>query len=95
MVDKKTITYLSPGVDFNPGKKAADVRNQAREKGDTPVPESMSQAVKLTGMKARVGKKDLPGISSCRVVLKDSLYVLPDVPDEPHNPYPFSTRATA
>jgi hypothetical protein len=95
MVDEKAIPYLSPGMNFDSGKKTAYVRNQARKKRDTPVPESMSQAVELPGMKAWVGEKDLPGISGCRVMPKDRLYIAPDIPDAPHNSYPSSTRATA
>jgi hypothetical protein len=93
MVNKKTIPNLSPGVNFDPGKETADVRNQAREKRDTPVPEGMSQAMKLTGMKARIDKKDLPSIPGCRVVLKDRLYIPPDAPDKLHNTKKSKTKS--
>jgi hypothetical protein len=95
MVDEKSLPNLSPGVNFDPGKETADMRNQTREKRDTPVPQRMSQAMKLPGMETGIGKKDLPGILGCRIVLKYRLHVLFDVADKPHNCYPSSTRATA
>jgi hypothetical protein len=98
---KKPSPNLSPGVNFNSGEKTADVRNQAREKRDTPVPEGMGQAMTLPGMEAGVDKKDLPSIPGCRVMLKDRLYIPPDAPDKLHQLLPLenhvssSTRATA
>jgi hypothetical protein len=94
MVNEKAFPDFSPRVDFNAGKETADVRNQARKKRYMPVPQGVSQAVKLPGMKAGIDEKDLPGIPSCRVVLKDRLYIPPDAPDKLHR-VSSSTRATA
>jgi hypothetical protein len=40
--------------------------------------------MKLSGMKPGVGKKDFPGIFSCRVVLEDRPYISSDAPDKLH-----------
>jgi hypothetical protein len=94
VVDEKAFPDISPGVDFNPGAETADMRNQAREKRYMPVPQGMSQAVELPGMKAGIGKKYLTDISGCRVMLEDRLYIPPDAPDKLHF-VSSSTRATA
>jgi hypothetical protein len=98
MVNEKTVSNLSPGVDFNAGEKPADVRNQAREERYTPVPQGMSQTVKLAGMEAGVSEKDFTDIPRRRVMLKNGLQVSPDAPDKLHRVFPFlvsSTKATA
>jgi hypothetical protein len=94
VVDEKAFADISPGVYFDTGKEAADVRNQAREKRYMPVPQCMSQTVKLPGVKAGIGEKDLTDISSSRVMLKDRLYIPPDAPDKIHG-VSSSSRATA
>jgi hypothetical protein len=94
MVDEKAFSDISPGVDFNACAETADMRNQTRKERHMPVPQRMSQAVKLPGMKAGISKKDFTDISGCRVVLKDRLYITSNAPDKLHL-VSSSTRATA
>jgi len=84
MVNEKPFSNLSPGVDFDPGEEATHMRNQPREKGDMPIPQSMSQAVKLSSVEARVNENNFPCISNRRVMLKNRPYILLNISNKPH-----------
>jgi hypothetical protein len=60
------------------------MRNKPGEKRNMPVPQGMSKAMPLAGVKARIGKNDLPDVFNCRVVSKNCLNISPDVFNKQH-----------
>jgi hypothetical protein len=79
MINKKAFSDLGTGMDFNPCKKTADMRNKPGEKGNMPVPQSMSQTMELAGMKAGIDKNDLKDVLHCRVTVKGCLNIISDI----------------
>jgi hypothetical protein len=58
MVDEKALAQRSSRMNFDSGEEPAYMRYEPRQNGHFPHPESVSDAMKLPRMEARVGEKN-------------------------------------
>ena len=60
MIDKKAPADFRSWMDLDPGKEAADVAHEPRERGELALPEPVRQPVDQDRVKAGIGKGDFP-----------------------------------
>ena len=78
VIDEEAAAECGAWVDFNPGKEAADLRDQPGDEGDAPTVEFMGEAVGQDGMKAGVAEEDFNDAFSSRVLPEDGIDLFPD-----------------